>query len=278
MRRPLILTLVVVILLGGLGFGGWRAYQYLYERLTPEQCEVLVPGEEPTTLSQEQARNASIIVAASVERGLPEQAAVVAIATAYQESALRNLEYGDRDSLGLFQQRPSYGWGTEEEIMDPWYASNRFYEEIVKFDDWENTDVNDLAQKAQRSGHPEAYRKHEAKARAVAGALRGSAEASLSCLSFDSAPTARPDAFERVLGTFGDTITQSTQGTTLTITSTDETTLWAAAQQVVANSYDGGVTNVVVGGREWTHTLQGWHTAKTAAADGTAIVTLGGAG
>lgn len=275
MRRPLIITLVVVVLLGGLGFGGWRAYQYLYERLAPEQCEVLVPGQDPTPLSQEQARNASIIVAASVERKLPEQAAVVAIATAYQESALRNLEYGDRDSLGLFQQRPSFGWGTEEQIMDPWYASNRFYEEIVKFDDWQNTDVNDLAQKAQRSGHPEAYRKHETKARAVAAALRGSAPASLSCLSFKEAPTARPDAFQRVLATFGTGITQDTQGNTLTITSADPTILWAAAQQVVANSYDGGVTNVVVGNQEWNHTKQGWHQATTPAAEGTAVVTLG---
>lgn len=277
MRKPLVVTLVVVIVLGALGFGGWQAYQYLYQRFTPEQCEVLVPGkEQPTTLSQEQARNASIIVAASVERGLPEQAAIVAIATAYQESALRNLDYGDRDSLGLFQQRPSYGWGTEDEIMDPWYSSNRFYEELVKFDNWESTDVNDMAQKVQRSGFPEAYRKHEANARAIAGALRGSAPETLSCLSFEEAPTADEAAFERVLATFGDAVTTATEGAKLTITAADDTTLWAAAQQMVANSYDGGVTSVVVGDREWEHTRQGWHEAKTPAAASTAVVTLGG--
>lgn len=276
MRKPLVITLVVVVLLALAGFGGWKAYQYLYQRFTPEQCEVLIPGsEEPTTLSQEQARNASIIVAASLERGLSEQAAVIAIATAYQESALRNLDYGDRDSLGLFQQRPSYGWGTEEEIMDPWYSSNRFYEELVKFDNWETTDVNDIAQKVQRSGHPEAYRKHEAKARAVAGALRGSAPATLSCLSFNDAPTAKPAAFERVLGTFGDTLQVATEGDTMTLTADDDTTLWAAAQQVVANSYDGGVASVVVGDKEWSHTRQGWHGAKTPAAASTAVVNLG---
>lgn len=274
MRKALSLTLVVV-LLGALGYGGWRAYQWAYQRFTPELCEVLIPDGEPTTLSREQAHNASIIVAESVARGLPEQAAIVAIATAYQESGLRNLDYGDRDSLGLFQQRPSYGWGTEEEIMDPWYSSGRFYEEIVKFTDWENVDVNDMAQKVQRSGHPEAYRKHETKARAVAGALRGTRPASLSCVSFEEAPTADPTAFERVLATFGDTLSTSTDGATMTLTATDETVLWAAAHHVVANNYDGGVLSVVVGDQMWTQAKQGWHDASEPAAPLTAVVTLG---
>ena len=275
MRKSLVVGLVLVVLLGGLGTGGWFAYRYLYERFTPEVCQVLIPDASPTTLTREQMHNASIIVAASVERGLPEQAAIVAIATAYQESSLRNLDYGDRDSLGLFQQRPSYGWGTAEEIMDPWYAANRFYEEIVKFDNWETTDVNDLAQKAQRSGHPEAYRKHETNARAVAGALRGSRPASLSCLSFEDAPTADPAAFERVLATFGEDLKTAIDDQTMTLEASDATTLWAAAQQVVANSYAAGVTSVVVGGQEWTASRQDWHEAAAPAPAETAVVTLG---
>ena len=111
-------------------------------------------------LSEEQMRNARIINDVGLKMGIPERGRIIAIATAMQESTLRNLNYGDRDSLGLFQQRPSYNWGTEEQIMDPWYSSGRFYEELVKFDGWESTDVNDIAQKVQRSGHPEAYRKH----------------------------------------------------------------------------------------------------------------------
>lgn len=150
-RKGGLALFVTLVILGGLAVGGYMAYHYLYERFTPARCTVVVDDHE-VTLTREQARNASIIVAASVERGLPERAAIVALATAYQESGLRNLDYGDRDSLGLFQQRPSYGWGTEEEIMDPWYTSHRFYEELVKFDNWETTDINDMAQKVQRSG------------------------------------------------------------------------------------------------------------------------------
>ncbi|NHB85548.1 hypothetical protein G7085_15585 [Tessaracoccus sp. HDW20] len=133
----------------------------------------------------------------------------------------------------------------------------------MKFDNWETTDVNDIAQKVQRSGHPEAYRKHEAKARAVAAALRGTAPASLSCLSFDDPTSSDPASFERVLAAFGDTVTTRPDGTTLVITAADETSLWAAAQHVVANSYDAGVLSVVVGGQEWKRSAQGWHDART---------------
>lgn len=275
MRKSLIVALVAIALLAALGIVGWRTYQGMVKRLTPEVCTVTRADGETTSLSAEQARNASIIVAASIQRGLPERAAVVAIATAYQESGLRNIDYGDRDSLGLFQQRPSYGWGTEEEIMDPWYSSNRFYEELVKFKDWEGTDVNDMAQKVQRSGFPEAYRKHVPNSEAVAGALRGSRPASLSCLNFETSP-ANPTSFEKVLAAFGDSLSSEPIDTGLTITTVHETTAWAAAQHVIANSYDGGVTEVAVGNQVWRHDEAGWsETSDTPQPTNTVSVTLG---
>ena len=276
MRKPVAVALTAALALGLLAFGGWKAYEALYQRFTPEVCTVDLGNGETTTLTAEQARNASVIVAASIQRGLPERAAVVAIATAYQESALRNLDYGDRDSLGLFQQRPSYGWGTEEQIMDPWYTSNRFYEELVKFTNWEGTDVNDMAQKVQRSGFPEAYRKHVTKSEAVAGALRGTRPTTLSCLSFAQDPTPNPDSFAKVLEAFGSSITIDGAGTPeLRITGQDEATTWAVAQHVVANSYDGGVASVVVGNREWVHDEAGWHDAKKPQSATTVLVTFG---
>ncbi|MDO5677456.1 MAG: hypothetical protein Q4G35_08130 [Propionibacteriaceae bacterium] len=262
MRKPLVVALVTVLVLAGVAWAGWTAYRYFYERVTPEDCRVVSPDGETVRLSPAQARNSSIIVAASIERGLPEQAAVIAIATAYQESGLRNLDYGDRDSLGLFQQRPSYGWGTEEEIMDPWYSSHRFYEELVKFTNWDTTDVNDIAQKVQRSGHPEAYRKHEGNSRVVAAAFRGSAPASLGCVSFHADESPDRTGLLRVLQAFegGVNVTETDGG--LSITATDEATLWAAAQHVVANSYDAGLTKVQVGDRVWTPKSSEWSTAK----------------
>ena len=112
-------------------------------------------------LDLDQAHYASIVVGLSVRRGLPPRAASIAMATVYQETGIRNLDYGDRDSVGLFQQRPSQGWGTPKQLMDPYYATGKFYDALVKIDDWETGDINDVAQKVQRSGYPEAYRDHE---------------------------------------------------------------------------------------------------------------------
>ena len=274
MRRGLIAALLTVALLAGLAFGGWSAYRYVQKRLTPQQCTVFFDGGT-TVLTAEQARNASIIVAVSVEQGLPERASVIALATAYQESDLRNLDYGDRDSLGLFQQRPSFGWGTEEEILDPWYSSARFYEELVKFDGWETGDINDVAQQVQRSGFPEAYRQHVEKATGVAGALRGSRAESIACLSFEDSPTPDPTAFERVVAALGSGVSVAAEGGTLTVTAGDETSLWAAAQLAIANSYAGGLTSVVVADREWVAAEGAWRDAAEPADAGTAVLTLG---
>src|SRR4051794_40930798 len=81
----------------------------------------------------------------------------VAIATAMQESRLRNLDHGDRDSLGLFQQRPSMGWGTPEQIMDPRYASTMFYNHLREVPDWERMPLWQAAQSVQHSAFPLAY-------------------------------------------------------------------------------------------------------------------------
>ena len=79
-------------------------------------------------LTLEQAENAALITAIAMQRGLPARAASIALATAYQESEILNIEHGDRDSVGLFQQRPSQGWGTVEQILDPVYSTNAFYD------------------------------------------------------------------------------------------------------------------------------------------------------
>jgi hypothetical protein len=110
-----------------------------------EGCTAKV-GKRSAALSLEQARNASTIVAAAVRRDLPARAATIALATAMQESKLRNLDYGDRDSLGLFQQRPSQGWGTRAQVLDPSHAANAFYDALTKIDNYQRLNINDVAQ------------------------------------------------------------------------------------------------------------------------------------
>ncbi|WP_031160370.1 C40 family peptidase [Streptomyces durhamensis] len=133
-----------------------------------DKGSVSVPGlDDPA----EQVPHARTIQATSVAMNIPARGQVVALATALQESGLRNLTYGDRDSLGLFQQRPSQGWGTANQILDPVYASTKFYEGLRKVSGWESLSITQAAQAVQRSGFPEAYAKWEPPATALQKAI-----------------------------------------------------------------------------------------------------------
>ncbi|MEU6450652.1 NlpC/P60 family protein [Streptomyces sp. NPDC046979] len=122
-------------------------------------------------LPAEQVPNAQTIVAAGLSLDVPKKGQIIALATAMQESRLRNLNYGDRDSLGLFQQRPSQGWGSAEQIRDPTYASEQFYKHLLKVNGWQQMTVTQAAQAVQRSGLPDAYAQWEDLATALQSAL-----------------------------------------------------------------------------------------------------------
>jgi hypothetical protein len=138
-------------------------------------------GDQVVHVDLDQAQNASVIVAESVRRGLPARAATIALAAAYQESDLHNLAHGDRDSLGLFQQRPSQGWGTPTQVQDPRHATAKFYDALQKIDGYREMAVTVAAQRVQRSAFPTAYADHEADARVLASALTGNSHAAFSC-------------------------------------------------------------------------------------------------
>jgi murein DD-endopeptidase MepM/ murein hydrolase activator NlpD len=130
-------------------------------------------------LDDEQRGNGALIVEVGIGLAVPPRGWVIAVATAAQESSLRNLPHlgadNDHDSLGLFQQRPSHGWGTPEQIMDPTYASTAFYERLLQVQGWEQLPLTVAAQTVQRSAHPDAYAKHEPLAVAVVNEAAGGA-------------------------------------------------------------------------------------------------------
>jgi hypothetical protein len=159
---------------------GYGVVHQVAPLLHPDECTATVSGRT-VTLTPEQAENAALITAVSVNRGMPARAATIALATAYQESKLYNLEAGDRDSLGLFQQRPSQGWGTKDQILNPYYSINAFYDALDRIGDYEAMRVTVAAQEVQRSGYPEAYADHEADARVLASALTGNSPHAFSC-------------------------------------------------------------------------------------------------
>jgi hypothetical protein len=171
MRRgtAVLVATAVVGVAAAVGVGLYRGVGPLPD---PEGCRADAGGHV-VELSVEQAENAALIAAISVQRGLPPRAASIALATAFQESKLFNLEHGDRDSLGLFQQRPSQGWGTEDQILNPAYATNRFYDALIEVEGYEELPITEAAQAVQRSAYPGAYADHEADGRALASALTG---------------------------------------------------------------------------------------------------------
>jgi cell wall-associated NlpC family hydrolase len=130
-------------------------------------------GDTAATLTAEQRQNAATIIDVAKQVGAPPRAWLVALATAKQESDLRNINYGDRDSLGLFQQRPSQGWGSPAQVLDPVYSTSTFLDRLLKVPNWERLPVTVAAQTVQRSAFPDAYAKWEGLAADLVAQLAG---------------------------------------------------------------------------------------------------------
>ncbi|MER7704919.1 hypothetical protein ABTX81_18750 [Kitasatospora sp. NPDC097605] len=286
-RRPLRAVLIGVLVLAVVAVAVfWLRDNKL---LTPEGCSVKTPAGEGT-LEVPQAANAATIAAVAHSRGLPDRAVTISLATAMQESKIRNLSGGDRDSVGLFQQRPSQGWGTVQQIMDPVYATNKFLDGLVKVPGYTRLPLTDAAQQVQKSGYPQAYAKHETKATLLASALTGREAASLNCVVHDfaapdadeesqspapaGAAPARPDRAQvlsdRVRREFGRTVTPATgytstvKGAENAVSLTPDPTAstdsgpdaerqngWAVAHWAVTQAQKLGIETVAYDGRIW---------------------------
>ncbi|MDI3329530.1 MAG: hypothetical protein QJR09_02195 [Micrococcus sp.] len=276
-RRALGVLLVCALLVAG---GFWAASRFIdaSEILVRERCTAVV-GTDSFGLAPDQAANAALIAAVSMDRGLPARAASIGIATAVQESKLRNIDYGDEagpDSRGLFQQRPSQGWGSEEQVMDPVYATNRFYQELeLLVPDFESLDITVAAQTVQRSAYPDAYADHEPEGRAYASALTGHSPAALNCVLRSPEGPGDADALVAALTDqlSGVEPTVSRDGRTVTIPASG-TRGWALVQWAVANAQQFGVTAASFGGQGWVRADHGWGPAT--GTEGAVTITLAG--
>lgn len=144
------------------------------QRLLP--AEVSGP-QAAMPMTPDRLANAATIVRQALDKHMGLRSAVIAVATAMQESTLQNLRYGTYDSLGLFQQRPSAGWGTPAQITDPVYASDAFLNALRQYQasnpGWATQPLWQAAQGVQNSGFPYAYAKWEVQAaQVVAGVAR----------------------------------------------------------------------------------------------------------
>lgn len=257
-RKGLIALAVIVVLVGA----AVLAWPFLRKLGQTPGCAVTAAAgpvsRAPVTfpLSGEQAANAATIAAIGMKMGMPDHAVSIALATALQESGLRNVSAGDRDSAGLFQQRPSQGWGTRAQILDPVYASTAFYQRLRTVPEWDQLSVTDAAQVVQRSAAPNAYAQWEPRARALAAALTGEEPGAMTCQDL---PTNAPSA---------DLVSTATieLGTAILSGAHPANQGWAISSWLVAHASQLGVDQVSFDGRTWTMDSGTW--SQTGPADG----------
>lgn len=248
---------------------------------TPLRSEYCVAdvGDTKARLDLEQGRWSALMAAIAQRRGLPPRATTIAIATAYQESKIRNIDYGDRDSVGLFQQRPSQGWGTVEQISDPRYAIGEFYDALVKIDGYEDMAITKAAQKVQRSAYGGAYAQHESNARALASSLRGYSPADFTCQFNPSGSGSTTAVAEDVRLAFGD-IDVDVRGDDASYPLAGgradvEARGWAIAHYLVGNASTLRISAISFDGRAWSaeRSFQGWVTYKAASPNAVRVST-----
>jgi hypothetical protein len=250
--RLIVVAVALVVLLVGAGVVIWLATRGPSgpPKAAGKPCRVRNYG-----LDLAQARNATTIAAVGKRLGLPDHAVSIALATAYLESGLHNISYGDRDSLGLFQQRPSQGWGTPAQIMTPHYAAAAFYQHLARVPGWQAMPVTQAAQKVQRSALPGGYAQFEPAARAIAEALTGEVPVGFTCrVSFRPGPPA--------VGL------QEALATEVGLSSLSEPLAapkgWTVSSWLIAHAADFKIAAVSFGGQKWTASTGVWALDPTA--------------
>lgn len=225
-------------------------------------------GHAAMPLDPQQAAIAATIAGVAYHRALPAHAVTVAYATALQESHMHNLTYGDRDSVGVFQQRPSEGWGPARKLEDPVYASSRFFAALATVRGYQRLPVYQAAQDVQRSADGYAYAQYQRSAARLASVFTGHVPHAVWCWSGTSGPRGSPRvgaAHRELVKTFGKVrVTESgVTGTTrdLAVRARAAASGWAVAAWMVTHAgryhfhtvqFDGFKWRASAGSAGWT--------------------------
>jgi hypothetical protein len=265
----LIVLAVIAALLAGLAFGAYTVYQRFSQVLTIPGCQAGT-GNNAVALDFGQAADAATVAGVAVRVHLPTRALTVAYATAFQESKLENLTYGDRDSVGIFQQRPSEGWGTTAQLEDPAYAAQAFFGALVKVPNYSTIPVYEAAQAVQKSADGYAYQQY-AQTGALLAADYNTAPHAVTCW-YNPAQQASSqgvstklnlhgaaEELDHVFGTPGQGgvlsgVTRISSGSADLIT-TARGAGWVVANWIVTNATSYGITQVSYAGYTWTAQL-----------------------
>jgi hypothetical protein len=258
-RRTLVGVALVVVVLAGLVIYHLASSGTTPSLFGPPPCRASSP-EGSYGLSLDQAANATTIAAVGEQLGLPDHAVTVALAAALQESQLHNLAGGDRDSSGLFQQRPSQGWGTPAQIQTPRLAAQSFYQHLAQVGGWETMTVAEAAQAVQRSADGSAYADWESEARVIATVLTGEVPAGFTCklhLTAKSGPDAVTPNLTRAMAL--------ELGSPATGTPVTSGRGWQVSSWLVGHAAVYGITSVTFDGQRWTPGSGAWRPSTPAA-------------
>jgi hypothetical protein len=243
------------------GLGLYLAIERIAPLLKGSDCVATEDGQV-ITLAPSQAGIAATIAGVAQREALPPRAVTVAYAAAWQESKLQNLTYGDRDSVGIFQQRPSEGWGKASQIENPVYATSRFFGALTKIPGYQRMPVYQAAQAVQHSADGQAYEQYQLLAANMARAFTGQVPHAVSCwYSQKISGKARLDAAERGLTqTFGTLSARSTGDPLLSIRVASARDGWAVAAWLVSHAPQYRITEVRYAGFRWTaaDSAKGW--------------------
>ncbi|MEU9834399.1 hypothetical protein AB0D67_22965 [Streptosporangium sp. NPDC048047] len=271
------IIVIVVVLAVAITVGVFKLLHRVPTLAGPgEGCRVKTP-QGTRDLDIEQAQVAAVIAAVAARRKLPERAVVIAYATGIQESKLYNLAYGDRDSVGVFQQRPSQGWGKPEQLVDPVYATGKFFSALVKVKNYRRLPLHEAAQRVQRSADGSAYAQHEDDGKILAAAFTGRVPGAVHCW-FPPKPSKSPTAARATAAAASATPLPADErarrrlaralGPGATLDTDSRRRGWLVASWSVAHAQEFGLRRIRYDGRAWTSAKgeDGWRPDAAASA------------
>jgi hypothetical protein len=243
------------------GLGLYLAFRHVAPILQGSDCTAAGGGQE-ITLGTGQAGIAATIAGVAQRDALPARAVTVAYAAALQESKLQNLPYGDRDSVGVFQQRPSQGWGPRSDLENPVYATSKFFGALAKVPGYQRMPIYQAAQAVQRSADGFAYQRFQPMAAHMAAAFTGQDPHAVWCwYSPTIGGKARVAAASLALAqTFGPYATCATADPGLIVQVADARQGWAVATWLVSHAQQYRIGDVRYADYQWTAArgAQGW--------------------
>ncbi len=262
LRGRAVVGTTLVLVLAVAGYAIYHSFRSIAPAPPSPGCQA-GSGQQAITLDTDQAAIAATIAGVAARHGLPRQAVTIALATALQESKLQNLDYGDRDSVGIFQQRPSQGWGPAADLENPVYATTKFFAALTQVRGYAAMPVYQAAQDVQRSADGSAYEQWAWVAGQLAGYFTGQPPHGVSCWYAPSGPGDLTGAVQRLAQTFGP---PGRKGVVMRIT-TDRSVqknsgrdavlhvapsaAWTVAGWLVAHAQAYGLSEVRYAGYQW---------------------------